>query len=40
MNVNNTCIELESRKIYKNLISIEVIIYVTYQLKGSFVILK
>ena len=37
MNVNKACNELGY---YKILVSIEVIVYLTYNLKGSFVILK
>ena len=40
MNVNKACNELGSKKYYKTLISIEVIMYATYHLKGSFVSLE
>ena len=40
MYVNKTCNELGNRRYYKILISIEVIMYVTYHLKMVFVILK
>ena len=40
MNVNEACNELESKGFLQILISIQVIMYVTYHLKGSFVILK
>ena len=40
MNVNKTCNKLNNKKNSKILVNIEVIVYVTYHLEGSFVILK
>ena len=39
MNVNKACDELSSKKYYKILINIEVIVYATYHLKWYLVIL-
>jgi len=40
MNVSKACNELGSKTYYKILICIDVMMYVTYHLKGPFVILK
>ena len=40
MNVNKAYNELGNKTYYKILVTIEVMMYVTYHLKGSFVILK
>ena len=40
MNVNKACNELGRKKYYEILISIEVLMYMTNHLRGSYVILK